>query len=285
MTMTALSNPSQHVFVDPEYRIFKEMIDIQMQHQSPPPMDTVADIRNATDGMLAMVASTFAYPDGMQESVHFAPSSLSSSCAPHLIPITRYIPIATASATGSQRAILYIHGGGLIAGSVKSFRLWAAEFAERSGTQIFSVDYRLAPGFAIAPSCAKIEPPAPFAVHDVLDALSWLQFLDTASEFGIDPARIVLSENNERNDLNISYYTSPARCCDLTEMPPTLIDVPTLDLLKNEAITFATRLANANVAIQLNVYPGVAHGFDGQIPEHRLSKLMKLNNVQFIQRF
>ncbi|KAF0637691.1 hypothetical protein FPSE5266_07341 [Fusarium pseudograminearum] len=196
MTMTALSNPSQHVFVDPEYRIFKEMIDIQMQHQSPPPMDTVADIRNATDGMLAMVASTFAYPDGMQESVHFAPSSLPSSCAPHLIPITRYIPIATASATGPQRAILYIHGGGLFAGSVKSFRLWAAEFAERSGTQIFSVDYRLAPGFAIAPSCAKIEPPAPFAVHDVLDALSWLQFLDTASEFGIDPARIVLSGNS-----------------------------------------------------------------------------------------
>ncbi|QPC72157.1 hypothetical protein HYE68_002909 [Fusarium pseudograminearum] len=68
-------------------------------------------------------------------------------------------------------------------------------------------------------------------------------------------------------------------------MPPTLIDVPTLDILKNEGIAFAARLAGANVAVQLNVYPGVAHGFDGQIPEHRLSKLMKSNNVQFIQRF
>ncbi|QPC72158.1 hypothetical protein HYE68_002910 [Fusarium pseudograminearum] len=194
--MTAPNDPSKPVLVDSEYRIFKEIIDIQMQHQSPPPMDTVADIRNATDSMLAMVASTVDYPDGMQESVHFACSSLPSSCAPHLIPITRYIPNATASATGPQRAILYIHGGGLIAGSVKSFRPWAAELAERSGTQVFSVEYRLAPEFAIAPSCLKNEPPAPFAVHDVLDALSWLQSLDTASELRIDPTRIVLSGNS-----------------------------------------------------------------------------------------
>ncbi|KAM0228610.1 hypothetical protein ACHAPO_010582 [Fusarium lateritium] len=356
--MTAPDYASKPVFVDPEYRVFKEMVDLQIQQLGPPPMDTVSDIRNATDGMLVMVASTINYPDGMQESVHFAPSSLPSSTAPHRIPITRYIPIATASTAEPQRAILYIHGGGLIAGSVDAFRPWAAELAERSGTQVFSVEYRLAPEFSIAPSCPKNESPAPFAVHDVLDALSWLQSSEMSSELGIDPARVLLSGNsaggaiaagvallerdrrqrgerkdlppmagillnypmlddrkkavegaaenewhvftdklnqigwqsytglklNERNDLNVSYYTSPARCHDLSGMPPTLIDVPTLDLLKNEGISFATRLAEANVAVQLNVYPGVAHGFDGQIPEHRLSKLMKLNNVQFIHR-
>ncbi|KAG8667859.1 hypothetical protein FPOAC2_13062 [Fusarium poae] len=355
--MTASNNSSQSVLVDPEYRIFKEMVDLQMQHLGPPPMETVSDIRSATAGMLAMVASTVKHPDGMQESVHFAPSSLPSSSAPHQIPITRYIPIATASATGPQRAIIYVHGGGLIAGSVDAFRPWAAELAERSGTQVFSVKYRLAPEFSIAPSCTKDESPAPFAVHDVLDALSWLQSPDTTSKLGIDPARILLSGNSaggaiaagvallerdrrlrgergdlppvagillnypmlddktravegaaendwhvftdkvnqigwqsysglnfdERNDQNVSYYTSPARCSDLSGMPPTLIDVPTLDLLKNEGITFGTRLAESNVAVQLNVYPGVTHGFDGQIPEHRLSKLMKSNNVQFIQ--
>ncbi|KAG8358492.1 hypothetical protein FVEN_g3791 [Fusarium venenatum] len=356
--MTAPDNASQPVLVDPEYRVFKEMVDLQMQQLGPPPMDTVSDIRNATDGMLAMVASTVQYPDGMQESVHFAPSSLPSSSAAHRIPITRYIPNATASAAGPQRAIIYIHGGGLIAGSVNAFRPWAAELAERSGTQVFSVEYRLAPEFSIAPPCSKGESPAPFAVHDVLDALSWLQSSDTSSELGIDPARILLSGNSaggaiaagvallerdrkrrgergdlppitgillnypmlddrttaaegaaenewhvftdkvnqigwqaytgfelhERDDLKVSRYTSPARCDDVSGMPPTLIDVPALDLLKSEGIAFATRLAGANVAVQLNVYPGIAHGFDGQIPEHRLSKLMKFNNEQFTQR-
>ncbi|RGP59192.1 putative arylesterase monooxygenase protein [Fusarium sporotrichioides] len=374
--MAASDTTSQPLLVDPEYRIFKEMVDLQMQQLNPPPMETVSDIRNATDGMLAMVASTLDYPDGMQESVYFATSSLPSSTAPHRIPITRYTPIATTSAphripitrytpiattsaAGPQRAILYIHGGGLIAGSADVFRPWAAELAERSGTQVFSVEYRLAPEFSVAPSCTKNESPAPFAVHDVLDALSWLQSHDTASELNIDPTRILLSGNSaggaiavgvgllerdrrnrgergdlppiagillnypmlddrtkaiegaaendwhvftdkvnqigwqaytglefdERNDLNVSYYTSPARCHDLSGMPPTLIDVPTLDLLKNEGIKFATYLGEANVAVQLNVYPGVAHGFDGQIPEHRLSKLMKSNNARFIGRF
>lgn len=56
--MAVPQNTLHNVLVDSGYRAFKKMVDMQMQRQPLPPMKTVSDIRNATDGMLAMVAPT-----------------------------------------------------------------------------------------------------------------------------------------------------------------------------------------------------------------------------------
>ena len=45
-----------------------------------------------------------------------------------------------------DRRLLYIHGGGFIAGSPSSARMVAASLAKKLGTVVLSIDYRLAPG-------------------------------------------------------------------------------------------------------------------------------------------
>ncbi len=50
-------------------------------------------------------------------------------------------------------------------------------------------------------------------------------------------------------------YAAPARAEDLTGLPPTFIDVGTVDLFRDEDITFAMRLMQAGVPTELHVIP------------------------------
>ncbi|KAI0813526.1 Alpha/Beta hydrolase protein [Xylaria sp. FL0064] len=74
-------------------------------------------------------------------------------------------------------SLLYIHGGGLVAGSVDAMATQLARLAALSGVQVFGVEYRLAPEF-----------PAPIPAEDCYSALVWLH--SHAAELGLDRARI-----------------------------------------------------------------------------------------------
>lgn len=76
-------------------------------------------------------------------------------------------------------AILYTHGGGMIAGSALIYEAIIGQYVSFSGIPFLSVDYRLAP-----------EHPAPTPVEDAYAGLVWLH--DHAEEFGIDPKRIAI---------------------------------------------------------------------------------------------
>ncbi|KAJ5776178.1 uncharacterized protein N7511_001189 [Penicillium nucicola] len=80
--------------------------------------------------------------------------------------------------TTPQPAILQFHGGGLIMGSAQIFKKAQDLLAEKSGVQVFSVDYRLAP-----------EHPYPTPAEDGYSALVWLQ--ENAAQFSVDPKRII----------------------------------------------------------------------------------------------
>ncbi len=45
-------------------------------------------------------------------------------------------------------------------------------------------------------------------------------------------------------------------------MPPTFLDVGSLDLFLSENLRFAQALATAGVSLELHVHPGAYHGFD-----------------------
>lgn len=61
---------------------------------------------------------------------------------------------------------------------------------------------------------------------------------------------------------DVSPYASAARAADLAGLPPTFINVGTLDLFVDEDIAYAQRLICAGVPTELHVYPGGFHGFD-----------------------
>jgi acetyl esterase/lipase len=54
----------------------------------------------------------------------------------------------------------------------------------------------------------------------------------------------------------VSPYAAPARVESVVGMPPTYIEVGTLDIFWDEDIANAARLAAANITIKLHVYPG-----------------------------
>lgn len=87
-----------------------------------------------------------------------------------------------------QPPLLYIHGGGWIAGGLDSCHWLCAELSSRLATVVVSVDYRLAP-----------EHPFPAALEDCQDALDYLA--EHAAELGVDGSRIVVGGDSAGGNL------------------------------------------------------------------------------------
>ena len=77
----------------------------------------------------------------------------------------------------SLPALLWIHGGGYILGTVNENDVLCMKFAKEVGCMVVSVDYRLAP-----------EHPYPAAIEDCYAALKWIA--DNAESLNIDSNRI-----------------------------------------------------------------------------------------------
>jgi acetyl esterase/lipase len=70
---------------------------------------------------------------------------------------------------------------------------------------------------------------------------------------------------------DVSSYAAPAREKDLSNLPPTYIDVGELDGLRDEAIHYALGLMQAGIPVELHVYPGAVHGSEVIAPESKLA--------------
>ena len=71
---------------------------------------------------------------------------------------------------------------------------------------------------------------------------------------------------DRRGGPDVAPYAAPARATDLAGLPPTLIAVGALDGFSDEDIDYAVRLRQAGVPVDLHVYAGAPHGFDGLAP-------------------
>ncbi len=120
-----------------------------------------------------------------------------------LIRVRIYTPIA-ATARG---AILYIHGGGWLAGNVDTHDRMLRLLAEQSASVLFSVDYRLSP-----------EHPHPAALDDCSAAWDWIE--KRAKRYALDPARFAFAGDSAGATLALSLAirlrdagrTMPAGC-------------------------------------------------------------------------
>jgi acetyl esterase/lipase len=91
------------------------------------------------------------------------------------MPARLYIPDESLRAAG----ILYLHGGGLVAGNLDTHQSIAQSLAHFSGCRVLSLDYRLAP-----------EHPYPAALEDTCAAVDHLA--RHADRFGIDATRLAI---------------------------------------------------------------------------------------------
>jgi acetyl esterase/lipase len=85
----------------------------------------------------------------------------------------------TRRGTAPGPAVVYAHGGGMIAGDLDSYDSLVSLYVSMTGVPFLSVDYRLAPD-ATGETLAR----------DVLAGLAWLR--EHAAELGTDPARIAV---------------------------------------------------------------------------------------------
>jgi len=79
-------------------------------------------------------------------------------------------------------------------------------------------------------------------------------------------------------------YAAPARAEDLAGLPPTFIDVGTLDLFRDEDITFAMRLMQAGVPTELHVNPGAYHAAEVFAPECEFSQVIWACRIDALRR-
>ena len=82
---------------------------------------------------------------------------------------------------------------------------------------------------------------------------------------------------------NVSPYASPARCGDLSGLPPAYVMTAEFDPLRDEAIIYATRMMEAGVQVELHNFPGTVHGFDINM-ESEISTLAVQEGVAAFRR-
>ncbi|MFL5644753.1 MAG: alpha/beta hydrolase [Chloroflexota bacterium] len=100
-----------------------------------------------------------------------------------------------------------------------------------------------------------------------------------SNEFGWSA---LLGERYGTDDVTI--YEAPGRATDLSGLPPTLIDVGSVDLFRDEDVAFASAIWAAGGDAELHVWPGGYHGFEMFAPESVLSKVALETRRQWILR-
>jgi monoterpene epsilon-lactone hydrolase len=93
----------------------------------------------------------------------------------------------TAPGATPERIILYLHGGGYVAGSIRSHCELASRLSKASAARVLLIGYRLAP-----------EHPHPAAVEDATAAYRWLL------SCGISPGRIVVAGDSAGGGLTVA---------------------------------------------------------------------------------
>lgn len=234
-------------------------------------------------------------------------------------------------ASGPLPGLYFIHGGGMVLGTVAGEDPVATMLCDALGAVVVSVEYRLAP-----------ENPHPAPVEDCYAGLLWMT--KNVDELGIDPDRVALyggsaggglvigtallardrggpalrflmpiypmiddtnttPASQEITDVGIwdragnieawawylggkeaDQYAAPARATDLSGLPPTYIDVGTVDMFRDEDIAFAQRLMAAGVPCELHVNPGSYHASETFAPDAALTKRIWATRLDALRR-
>ena len=153
------------------------------------------------------------------------------------VRVRRYRP---ATQDGPLPALLYIHGGGFVAGSIDLYDADCRRIAAEVGAVVVSVDYRLAP-----------EHPFPAGLEDCYATLGWLA--DNAEELGVDRERIAVGGESAGGGLAAGLAllardrSGPGICLQVLGIPE-LDDRLETDSMRSLVGTPITTVANGEIS-------------------------------------
>ncbi len=129
------------------------------------------------------------------------------------MPVRVYWP---KDAAGTPGALLYLHGGGFVIGSLESHDTICRNLCAGSGAVVVSVDYRMGP-----------EHRFPAAVNDCWAALEWLAA--NAGELGADSGRLAVAGDSAGGNL-AAVMGLMARDADMDALKCQVLIYPVSDL-------------------------------------------------------
>ncbi|KAL2802335.1 Alpha/Beta hydrolase protein [Aspergillus granulosus] len=136
-----------------------------------PPIHDVESRRSRFQSALKKNAN-FPIPDELESIVHTAPAADGHEVEIYHVRTRR-------PHDQPQPAVVHIHGGGYMSFSAAHSIQSLVDYVSRSGVQMLSIEYRLAP-----------ENPFPIPLEDCWSALQWI--ISNGSALNIDPARIAI---------------------------------------------------------------------------------------------
>ena len=83
---------------------------------------------------------------------------------------------------------------------------------------------------------------------------------------------------------DVSPYAAAAHAENLNGLPPTFLSIAALDLLMEEQLDYARRLACAGVPLELHLYPATFHGFVATCPKARVSITAARDSYEALHR-
>lgn len=187
------------------------------------------------------------------------------------------------------------HKQDTLTGDCYAALLWLRENAGQFGIDIARIGVMgqsagggLSAGVAILARDKKLSPPLAkqILVYPMLDdrtvvenpAVEPLAFWTTKDNIVGWEAYTGISLEKRTNE-NIPPHWSPSRLKDFSGLPPTYLDVGTLDIFCSEGLAYASKLIEANVPTEVHVYPGIPHGFELLAPEIEYTKMADRKSV------
>lgn len=154
---------------DPEFKLACKAI---LEGPKQPVFNTAMEVREFNNKFLSTITSGMPAADNIEHKI-FSIQSYDGVA----VNVTRFAAPAALNSPTPLAAVLYIHGGAMVAGSVDAYAPLVAYLAKETGLSFFAVEYRLAPEY-----------PAPAGIEDSFAALKWLS--EHASELNVDSSKL-----------------------------------------------------------------------------------------------
>jgi acetyl esterase/lipase len=84
---------------------------------------------------------------------------------------------------------------------------------------------------------------------------------------------------------DVPAVAAPARAEDVSGLPATYVEVGELDILRDESIDYARRIAAAGTSVELHVHPGCPHGFDRVSSEVDVVRRSRADRIRALRSF